>query len=380
MAERDFYEILGQPRTADAEALKRAYRRLAKEYHPDRNPGDEAAEARFKEINDAYDVLKDPEKRQAYDRMGHEAFRARTQNGGAGPGGFDFGFGSSFGDIFDEMFGDLAGRRRGRGGRRQGADMRYNMRITLEEAFHGKEATIDAPGSAACEPCSGTGSEGGAPPVTCSACNGAGRIRASQGFFTVERTCAACRGAGQVLRDPCKSCGGQGRVRRSRRLTVTIPAGVEAGNRIRLTGEGDAGERGGPPGDLYIFLDIEDHPVFDREGAHIHCEVPVAMTAAALGGDIEAPTVEGKRARIDLPPGTQSGARFRLRGKGMTVLNTRQRGDMLVTVRVETPVNLTRRQAELLREFAEEGEGRNRTPESEGFFARVRELWDDLTD
>ena len=379
MAGRDFYEVLGATRTASADDLKRAYRRLAKEYHPDRNSGDAAAEARFKEINEAYDVLKDPEQRQVYDRLGHEAFVQRAQGGGASPG-FDFGFGSSFGDIFDEMFGDLAGRRRGRGGRRSGADMRYNMRITLEEAFKGKQATIEVPGTAACEACSGTGSAGGAPPVTCSTCNGAGRIRASQGFFTVERTCPACQGSGETVRDPCRTCSGRGRVQRTRTLTVTIPAGVEAGNRIRLAGEGDAGERGGPPGDLYIFLDVEDHPMFDRDGPHIHCEVPVSMTAAALGGTAEVPTVEGRRARIDLPPGTQSGNRFRLRGKGMTVLNTRQRGDMLVTVRVETPVNLTRRQAELLREFEKEGGGQNRTPETEGFFSRVRELWDDLTE
>ena len=379
MAGGDFYEVLGATRTASADDLKRAYRRLAKEYHPDRNPDDAAAEARFKEINEAYDVLKDPEQRQAYDRLGHEAFTQRAQGGGASPG-FDFGFGSSFGDIFDEMFGDLAGRRRGRGGRRQGADMRYNMRITLEEAFHGRQATIEVPGTASCEACSGTGSAGGAPPVTCPTCNGAGRVRASQGFFTVERVCASCQGSGEIVRDPCRVCSGRGRVQRTRTLTVTIPAGVEAGNRIRLAGEGEAGERGGPPGDLYIFLDLEDHPVFDRDGPHIHCEVPVSMTVAALGGTTEVPTVEGRRARIDLPPGTQSGNRFRLRGKGMTVLNTRQRGDMLVTVRVETPVNLTRRQAELLREFEKEGGGQNRTPETEGFFSRVRELWDDLTE
>ncbi len=379
MAGRDFYEVLGASPTASADDLKRAYRRLAKEYHPDRNPDDSAAEARFKEINEAYDVLKDPEQRQVYDRLGHEAFTQRAQGGGASPG-FDFGFGSSFGDIFDEMFGDLAGRRRGRGGRRQGADMRYNMRITLEEAFQGKQATIEVPGTVSCEACFGTGSAGGAPPITCSTCNGTGRIRASQGFFTVERTCPACQGTGETVRDPCRTCSGRGWVHRTRTLTVTIPAGVEAGNRIRLAGEGEAGERGGPPGDLYIFLDVEDHPVFDREGPHIHCEVPVSMTAAALGGMAEVPTVEGRRARIDLPPGTQSGNRFRLRGKGMTVLNTRQRGDMLVTVRVETPVNLTRRQAELLREFEKEGGGQNRTPETEGFFSRVRELWDDLTE
>ena len=379
MAGRDFYEVLGASRTASADDLKRAYRRLAKEYHPDRNPDNAAAEARFKEINEAYDVLKDPEQRQVYDRIGHEAFTQRAQGGGASPG-FDFGFGSSFGDIFDEMFGDLAGRRRGRGGRRQGPDMRYNMRITLEEAFRGKQATIEVPGTAVCEACSGTGSEDGAPPVACPACNGAGRVRASQGFFTVERTCATCQGAGEMVRDPCRVCSGHGRVQRTRNLTVTIPAGVEAGNRIRLAGEGEAGERGGTPGDLYIFLDVEDHPVFDRDGPHIHCEVPVSMTAAALGGAAEVPTVEGRRARIDLPPGAQSGNRFRLRGKGMTVLNTRQRGDMLVTVRVETPVNLTRRQAELLREFEKEGGGQNRTPETEGFFSRVRELWDDLTE
>ena len=378
MAGRDYYETLGVSRTAGADELKRAYRKLAMQYHPDRNPGDGGAEARFKEINEAYDVLKDEEQRQVYDRFGHEAFVRRNQGGG-GPGGFDFGgFPSSFTDIFDEVFGDRGGRRRS--GPRQGADLSYQLEITLEEAFSGKNASIEVPTSVACDPCSGSGSRGGARPSPCPTCGGHGRVRASQGFFTVERTCPACRGAGQVIRDPCEVCGGKGAVRRTKTLSVSIPAGVDGGNRIRLSGEGEAGRMGGPSGDLYILLAVAEHPVFERERSHIHCEAPVAMTTAALGGTVEVPTVDGKRSRVEVPAGTQSGDRFRLRGQGMSVLNTRQRGDMFVTARVETPVNLTRRQEELLREFEQEGAGRNRPPGSEGFFAKVRELWDDLTE
>ena len=379
MAGRDYYETLGVSRTAGADELKRAYRKLAMKYHPDRNPGDGGAEARFKEINEAYDVLKDEEQRQVYDRFGHEAFVRRNQGGGAGPGGFDFGgFPSSFTDIFDEVFGDRGGRRRS--GPRQGADLSYQLEITLEEAFSGKNASIDVPTSVTCDSCSGSGSRGGARPSSCPTCGGHGRVRASQGFFTVERTCPACRGAGQVIRDPCEACRGTGAVHRTKTLSVSIPAGVDGGNRIRLSGEGEAGRMGGPPGDLYILLAVAEHPVFERERSHIHCEAPVAMTTAALGGTVEVPTVDGKRSRVEVPAGTQSGDRFRLRGQGMSVLNTRQRGDMFVTARVETPVNLTRRQEELLREFEQEGAGRNRPPGSEGFFAKVRELWDDLTE
>ena len=379
MAGRDYYETLGVSRTADADDLKRAYRKLAMKYHPDRNPGDGGAEARFKEINEAYDVLKDEEQRQVYDRFGHEAFVQRNQGGAAGGGGFDFGgFPSSFTDIFDEVFGDRGGRRRS--GPRQGADLSYQLEIALEEAFSGKNASIDVPTSVTCDSCSGSGSRGGAQPSPCPTCGGHGRVRASQGFFTVERTCPACRGAGQVIRDPCDACRGTGAVRRTKTLSVSIPAGVDGGNRIRLSGEGEAGRMGGPPGDLYILLTVADHPVFERERSHIYCEAPVAMTTAALGGTVEVPTVDGKRSRVEVPAGTQSGDRFRLRGQGMNVLNTRQRGDMFVTARVETPVNLTRRQEELLREFEQEGAGRNRPPGSEGFFAKVRELWDDLTE
>lgn len=376
MASHDYYEILGVARGADAETLKRAYRKLAMQYHPDRNPGDKAAEAKFKEINEAYEVLRDPDKRAAYDRFGHEAFSGGNGAGGFRPGGFDFNFASSFADIFDEMFGEMRARR-GQATQR-GADLRYNMTITLEEAYRGKQATIKVPTSVQCEGCGGSGAEGGAPPVACATCQGLGRVRAQQGFFTIERTCPTCQGAGQVIRDPCKLCGGLGRVHREKTLAVNIPAGVEDGTRIRLAGEGEAGLRGGPTGDLYIFLSVEPHRVFQRDGANIYCRVPIPMVTAALGGTIEVPTLDGSRAKVTIPAGCQTGQQFRLRGKGMSILNSRSFGDMYVETLVETPTNLTKKQQELLREFEAAGRGHN--PQSEGFFAKVKELWDDLTE
>lgn len=378
---QDFYETLGVDRGASEAELKSAYRKLAMQYHPDRNPDDKEAEARFKEINAAYEVLRDGDSRAAYDRMGHAAFTQR-QNGGGGPGagGFDFNFTSSFSDIFDEVFGEMG--RRGAGGRRgqRGADLRYNMELTLEEAFAGKKAEIRVPTLATCESCHGSGAEDGSEPTTCPTCHGAGRVRASQGFFTVERTCPNCQGQGQTIADPCRACGGQGRVRRERTLQVNIPPGVDDGTRIRLSGEGEAGVRGAPPGDLYIFLGVRPHQLFERDGADVYCRAPISMTTAALGGQIECPAVDGSRARISIPAGTQTGRRFRLRGKGMTILNQRGRGDMYVEAHIETPVNLTKRQEELLREFDAESEGRNNNPEAEGFFAKVKEFWDDLRD
>ncbi|MDF1585057.1 molecular chaperone DnaJ [Marinimicrococcus flavescens] len=382
MAKRDYYETLGVARTATEADLKRAYRQMALKYHPDRNPGDAAAEAKFKEANEAYEVLKDPQKRAAYDQFGHQAFEAGMGGGRGGQAGFDF---SSFADVFDDLFGDFMGGGGGggrrRGGSPRGADLRYNLAITLEEAFAGKKAQIRVPTSVTCEGCHGSGSESGSEPVTCPTCRGAGRVRAQQGFFTVERTCPTCQGTGRTITNPCKGCSGSGRVEREKTLAVTIPAGVEDGTRIRLSGEGEAGIRGGQPGDLYIFVSVAPHRLFKRDGMHLFCRVPIPMTKAALGGQIEVPTIEGKRLRVAVPEGTQTGRQIRLKGKGMTELQGQARGDMFVELVVETPVKLTKRQQELLREFEKAGDGSNsHQPESEGFFARVKELWDELRD
>jgi len=375
MAKQDFYELLGVTKGAGAEDLKKAYRKLAMQWHPDRNPGDKAAEQKFKDINEAYDVLKDDQKRAAYDRYGHAAF----ENGGRGAGPGDFGFAAGFADIFDEMFGDFMGGRRGQQSATRGNDLRYNMEITLEEAFKGKQASVRVPTLIACESCSGTGAEAGSKPVTCPTCHGHGRVRAQQGFFTIERTCPTCHGGGRVIENPCRVCSGQGRVRREKTLSVSIPAGVEDGNRIRLSAEGEAGLRGGAPGDLYIFLSVKPHRCFQRDGANIQCRVPIDITTAALGGTIEVPAIDGSRAKLTIPAGAQTGRQFRLKGKGMSVLRSPSRGDMYIEVTVETPVNLTKRQQELMREFAEAGDGKRATsPEAEGFFSRVKEFFEDL--
>jgi molecular chaperone DnaJ len=380
MAKQDYYEVLGVARGAGDEDLKKAFRKLAMQYHPDRNPGDKTAEHHFKEINEAYDVLKDEQKRAAYDRFGHAAFEG-GHGAARGAGGGDFGFAQGFADIFDEMFGEFMGGRRGGGANLRGADLRYNMAVTLEEAFAGKQATIRVPSSVTCEACKGSGGEKGAQPVPCPSCRGHGKIRAQQGFFTIERSCPTCHGAGRVIQNPCRACEGAGRQRREKTLQVNIPPGVEEGTRIRLAGEGEAGLRGAPQGDLYIFLSVQPHRIFQRDGAHIHCKVPIPMTTAALGGQIEVPTVDGGRARVAIPQGTQSGAQFRLRGKGMSQLRTAHRGDMFIEAHVETPVNLSKRQQELLDEFEAAGtKGKPISPESEGFFARVREFWDGLTE
>ena len=376
MAKQDYYEALGLARGANGDDIKKAYRSLAMKFHPDRNQGDKSAEHKFKEISEAYDILKDDQKRAAYDRYGHAAF----ENGnaaGRGFGGFDFSA-TGFADIFDEMFGEFTGRGRGGQAHGRGADLRYNMTITLQEAFAGKQTTIRVPGSAACEACQGSGGEKGAQPVACSTCRGHGRVRASQGFFTVERTCHACGGAGKIIEKPCKGCNGAGRVRKEKNLSVNIPAGVEDGTRIRLAGEGEIGMRGAPPGDLYILLSLAAHPLFKREGHHLHCRVPLPMTTASLGGTIEVPGIDGSRVKINVPGGAQTGQHFRLRGKGMSVLRSDARGDLYVELQVETPVNLTKRQQELLREFESAGKGKSHSPASEGFFAKVREFFEDL--
>ena len=365
---QDYYELLEVSRTASADDIKKAFRKLAMQHHPDRNQGDKEAEKKFKLVNHAYDILKDPEKRAAYDRYGAAAFE-----GGAGPGGPQgqgFDFGSVFGDIFEDMFGSG----RGRGGRpdTRGQDLRFNLDITLEQAYGGTEATVRVPSSVSCEVCHGSGAEAGSKPQTCPTCQGRGRLRAQQGFFTVERTCHTCNGAGQTIDKPCRSCAGQGRVRRDKTLKVNIPAGVEDGTRIRLSGEGEAGTRGGPAGDLYMFLSVRRHQLFEREGADIHCRVPISMVQVTLGGNIEVPTLDGKMARINIPAGTQSGHQFRLRAKGMPVVRSSQRGDMYIEINVETPTNLTSKQKELLKEFEKAGKT---SPESEGFFSKVKEMF-----
>jgi molecular chaperone DnaJ len=374
MAKRDYYETLGISRAASEQEVKSAYRRLAKECHPDRNPGDTRAEVRFKELSEAYEVLKDPQKRAAYDHFGHAAFE-----GGTGGGrGFGPDFASSMSDIFDDLFGEFMGGRRGqrpRSARERGGDLRYNLEITLIEAYAGKTAQICVPTSVSCETCGGTGARAGTKPTACPTCGGYGKVRASQGFFTIERTCPNCQGRGETIEDPCQSCRGSGRITKERTLSVNIPPGVEDGTRIRLAGEGEAGLRGGPAGDLYIFLSLKPHEFFQRDGADIFCKVPISMTTAALGGQIEVPTVDGAATRVKIPEGSESGKQFRLKGKGMPVLRSKVSGDMYIQVEVETPKNLTKRQRELLEEFERESH-KETSPESAGFFARVKDFFE----
>ena len=378
MAKQDYYETLGCSRDASADDLKKAYRKLAMQYHPDRNPDNPEAEQKFKDINEAYGVLKDQESRSTYDRFGHAAFDGSM--GGGGPGRGDFNFTGGFADIFDEMFGEfMGGGRRGRANQR-GADLRYNMEVSLEDAYAGKTAQIRVPTTVTCDACGGSGAEHGSEPITCPTCHGRGRIRAQQGFFTIERTCPSCHGAGRVVEKPCRACDGTGRVHKEKTLQVNIPAGVEDGTRIRLSGEGEAGLQGAPPGDLYIFLSIKPHRLFQRDAANIFCQVPIPMTTAALGGAIEVPSIDGGRAKVTVPPGTQTTQQFRLKGKGMSVMRSQARGDMYIQVQVETPVHLTKRQQELLKEFEQESEHQKQNPESHGFFARVKEFWEDLTE
>ncbi|KQW19412.1 molecular chaperone DnaJ [Afipia sp. Root123D2] len=364
-----YYETLEVERNVDEAGLKSAFRKLAMKWHPDKNPGDPSCEHKFKEISEAYEILKDGNKRAAYDRYGHAAFE---QGGGGAGHGFGAGFASSFSDIFEDLFG-MSGRG-GRGGRERGADLRYNMEITLEEAFQGKTAQIQIPVAVTCEQCSGTGAKTGTKPKACTMCGGAGRVRQAQGFFTLERTCPGCQGRGQMIESPCPSCSGQGRVQKDRSLSVNIPPGVEDGTRIRLAGEGEAGVQGGPPGDLYIFLSLASHQFFQRDGADLHCRVPVSMVAAAVGGDFEVPTIDKAKAKVKVPAGTQSGRRFRIAGKGMPVLRSRQMGDMYVQVVVETPQNLTKKQKELLAEFEKLSSGETQ-PEAAGFFKMVKDFF-----
>jgi molecular chaperone DnaJ len=366
MSKRDYYEVLGVARTATDAELKSAFRKKAMECHPDRHPGDSAAEARFKELNEAYQILSDAQKRPAYDRMGHAAF----EQGGGGFGGGGQGFGS-MSDIFEDLFGDVFGGGRRGGGQNRGADLRYNMEIGLDEAYKGKAATIKVPTAITCETCTGSGAKPGTKPKTCPSCKGQGRVRASQGFFAIERTCPTCQGRGEIIEEGCPKCGGAGRTTKERQLSVNIPAGVEDGTRIRLSNEGEAGARGGPPGDLYIFISLKPHGFYQRDGADLFCRVPISMVQAAIGGEFKVPTLDGGEALVKIPEGTQSGKQFRLRGKGMPVLRSRDLGDLYIQAQVETPQNLTRRQRELLAEFDKESSAQTQ-PESDGFFKKMK--------
>ncbi|MCY6383106.1 molecular chaperone DnaJ [Hoeflea prorocentri] len=379
MAKADFYETLGVSKGASEKDLKSAFRRLAMKYHPDKNPDDTDAERRFKEINEAYETLKDPQKRAAYDQFGHAAFEQ------GGPGGFGGGFGGGaggFSDIFEDIFGEMMGggrSRRNSGGRERGADLRYNMEITLEEAYAGKTAQIRVPTSIQCEECSGSGAKPGSQPVNCTTCHGSGRVRASQGFFSVERTCPSCHGRGETISDPCSKCSGQGRVTEERSLSVNIPAGIEDGTRIRLAGEGEAGLRSGPSGDLYIFLSVKPHEFFQRDGADLYCIVPISMTTAALGGQFDVVTLDGAKTRVKVPEGTQAGRQFRLKSKGMPVLRSSHSGDLYIQISIETPQRLTKKQRELLEEF-EALSSQDNNPESHGFFSKMRHFFDTLSE
>ncbi len=382
---KDFYQTLGIEKGASADEIKKAYRKLAMKFHPDQNKDNPKAEEKFKEINQAYDILKDEQKRAAYDRYGNAAFDGSMGGGGGHPGGM--GGAGAFSDIFEDMFGDFMGG--GGGGRRsngptRGSDMQYTMEMSLEDAYKGKDSTIKIPVNDSCSECDGSGAQKGTSAQTCKTCSGAGRVRQQQGFFTIERACPTCHGEGTFIKDPCRKCSGTGRVKRTKTLKVKIPAGVETGRRIRLTGEGEAGLRGGPRGDLYVMIIVKPHKLFQRDGANLYCRVPITVTRAALGGEIEVPTIEGKRASVKIPSGTQTGQQFRLRGKGMSMLRSDTHGDMYINIFVETPVNLNKKQQDLLRDLdktMDDGKsaGKN-SPESSGFFKKIREFWDDLSE
>lgn len=379
MSEKDYYSVLGVERAANADEIKRAYRKLAMKYHPDQNKDNPETETKFKEINEAYDVLKDEQKRAAYDRYGNAAFDGSM--GGGGGGGFNAG---AFSDIFEDMFGDFMGGRGGRGSQTRGSDVQYTVEITMEEAFEGKEVTIKLPLNEECDGCGGSGAEAGTQVEKCGTCGGAGRVRAQQGFFTIERTCPTCNGQGEAIKNPCKQCGGEGRLKKTRNLKIKIPKGVEHGRRIRLSGEGEAGIRGGQRGDLYVLISIQKHKLFKRDGANLHCRVPITMTKASLGGDIAVPTINGTKAKVKIPEGTQTGQQFRLKGKGMPVLQSENVGDMFIEIFVETPVNLDKKQKDLMGELdttlSNAKSGHKHSPESSGFFSKMKEFWDDLKD
>lgn len=377
---KDYYKTLGVEKGASADDIKKAYRKLAMKYHPDQNKDNPEAEAKFKEVSEAYEILKDEQKRAAFDRYGAAAFDGSM---GGAPGGGAGAAAGAFSDIFEDMFGDFMGGGRGPGGAQRGSDVQYTLELSMEDAFKGKEAQIKIPLADTCDQCDGSGAKAGSSAGQCTTCDGAGRVRQQQGFFTIERTCPTCQGQGNIISDPCTKCGGEGRIRKEKTLKVKIPAGVDTGRRIRLTGEGEAGTQGGPRGDLYVLLAIKPHKLFKRDGANLFCRVPITVTKAALGGDLQVPTIEGKATKVKIPPGTQTGQQFRLKSKGMTVLGNDSRGDMYIEAFVETPVNLNKKQQSLLKQldkdFAEDTTGKY-SPEASGFFGKVKEFWDDLKD
>ncbi len=383
MAKQDYYELLGVEKTATDVEIKKAYRALAMKYHPDRNPGDKDAELKFKEVTEAYEILKDGQKRAAYDRYGHAAFSQGAGAGGFGGGfgGFNFGFGGGnaggFGSIFEDIFSEFMGGAAGRGraqqsAGRRGADIRYDLEITLEEAFAGLKKEIEIQTAVQCDECGGTGAEKGSKAETCDMCHGTGRVRRQAGFFIEERPCPTCHGTGRVIKNPCKKCKGTGKVSQKKTLEINIPAGIDSDNRMRLSGQGEAGANGGPNGDLYIFVHVKPHPIFKRDGADLHCDIPVSMTTAALGGTIEIPCIDGTKEKVTVSAGTQTGEEVRLRKKGMSVLQSKSVGDLFVRFKVETPTKLTAKQKELLKQF--DAESADNSPESAGFFEKLKDM------
>ena len=377
MADKDFYEILGVGRNASDDEIKKSYRKLAMKYHPDRNQGDAESEKKFKETSGAYEILKDPQKKAAYDQYGHDAFR----QGGGQQGGGDFGGG--FSDIFEEFFGGggfnggASSRQRGP---TRGSDLRYNMAISLKEAFTGKKTEIRIPGYIGCDTCSSTGSSDKSRPSTCSTCEGHGKVRSTSGFFSIERPCPTCGGEGSSIKNPCLKCSGTGQIKKQKTISVTIPSGVDTGTRIRISGEGEPGQKGAGNGDLYIFIEVQKDGLFEREEENLFCPIPISITTATLGGEIEVPTIEGKKAILKIPAGTQSETQFRLKGKGMSILRQNRTGDLYVEVGVEIPVNLTSKQKHILKDFENEGgTSKAHSPKSQSFFRKIKEVWDDLT-
>ena len=376
MADKDFYEILGVQRNASDDEIKKSYRKLAMKYHPDRNKDDKESERKFKEVSAAYEILKDSEKRSAYDQYGHDAFRQGGMGGGQGFGDF----GGGFSDIFEEFFGGGFGGQSRQRGPQRGNDLRYNMSVSLQEAYSGKKSQIRIPSYEGCDLCSATGSADKSGPSTCSTCGGQGKVRSTQGFFSIERPCPTCGGEGSSIKNPCLKCSGTGQVKKQKTISVTIPAGVDTGTRIRISGEGEPGQRGAGNGDLYIFVEVQKDKLFEREEENIFCQIPISITTATLGGDVEVPTIEGKKARLNIPPGTQSETQFRLKGKGMSILRQTRRGDMYVEANVEIPVNLNSKQKAILQEFEKEGgTSKKHSPKSQSFFSKLKEVWEDLT-
>ena len=377
MAERDFYETLGLSKNATDDEIKKSYRKLAMKYHPDKNKGDKQSEKKFKEISGAYDVLKDPQKKAAYDQYGHDAFSQGGMGGSQGFGDFSGGFSDIFEEFFGGGFGGASSRQRGPA---RGSDLRYNMSVSLQEAFTGKKTNIKIPGYNSCDLCAGTGSADKSGPSTCSTCQGHGKVRSTQGFFSIERPCSTCGGSGASIKNRCLQCSGTGQIKKQKTISVSIPSGVDTGTRIRISGEGEPGERGAGNGDLYIFVEVQKDKLFEREEENIFCHIPVSIITAILGGEIEIPTIDGKKARLTIPPGTQSETQFRLKGKGMSILRQKFRGDMYVEAVVEIPVNLTNKQKSILKDFEKEGgTSKAHSPKSQSFFQKIKEVWDDIT-